>query len=93
MRVFVAVQTMAPVFSEGSSAGGWCRRPIHRRGSLVRIDEYAANISAKWCSSRCQQLEEVSSQWSVPSGIDFDMFIATGLLHDPVCHAGDWEGV
>ena len=60
---------------------------------MVCIDDHAANISKKWCSSRCQQLEEVSGQGSVQSGIDFHIFIATGLLHDPVCHAGDWEGV
>ena len=27
------------------------------------------------------------------SGIDLLTFMTTGLLRDPVCHAGDWEGV
>ena len=27
------------------------------------------------------------------SGIDLDTFMAIGLLHDPVCHAGNWEGI
>ena len=69
------------------------RRPLHRGGSSVWIDEHIANTSAKWCSSRGQQLEKVSSQGSVQSGIDFETFITTGLLRDPVCRAGDWEGV
>ena len=101
MGVFVAVQTMAPVFSEGSSASG-VRRTLHRGGSSVWIDEHTANTSAKWCSPRGHQLEEVSVQGSVQPGIDFETFInrgyisrhsRTGLLRDPVRHAGDWEGV
>ena len=40
-----------------------------------------------------KQLEGVSSQGSVQSGIDLLTFMTTGLLRDPVCHAGDWEGV
>ena len=35
----------------------------------------------------------MSVQGSVQSGIDFETFITTGLLRDPVCHAGDREGV
>ena len=27
------------------------------------------------------------------SGIGLLIFTTTGLLHDPVCHAGGWEGV
>ena len=50
------------------------------------------NTSENWCSSRGQQLEEGSSQGYVQSGIDFETFITTGLLRDPVCHAGDEEG-
>ena len=82
---------MAPVFSEGSSVNG-VRRPLHR-GSSVWIEAHTVNTSAKWCSSRSQQLEEVSVQGSVQSGIYFETFSSTGLFRDPVCHAGDWEGV
>ena len=57
------------------------------------MDDHTANTSVKWCRSRGQQLEEESSQGLVQSGIDFEIFITTGLLRDPVCHAGDWEGV
>ena len=60
---------------------------------MVWIDERTANISAEWCSSRCRQLEEGSSQGSVQSGVEFETFIATGLLRDLVRHADDWEGV
>ena len=44
------------------------RRPLLRGRSSVRIDEHTANTSAKWCASRGQQLEEVSSQGSVRRG-------------------------
>ena len=27
------------------------------------------------------------------SGIDLETLMTNGLLSDPVCHAGDWEGV
>ena len=89
----MAVPTIAPVSRRAAARAVIVRTPIHRRGSLVCIDEHAANISAKWCSSRCQQSEEVSSEVSVQPGIYFEIFPTTGLLHDPVCHAGDWEGV
>ena len=51
-------------------------------------------------SCRGQQLKEVSSQGSVQSGIDLLVNIRDiriiylyEVLRDPVCHAGDWEGV
>ena len=57
------------------------------------MDEHTANTSAKWCPFRGQELEEMSRQGSVRSGIYFETFITTRLLRDPVCHAGDWEGI
>ena len=80
-----------PGFSEGRSASSV--RPLHSGGSSVRIDEHTANTSTKWYLSRGQQLEEASSQGSVQSGIDFESFLTTALFHNPVRHAGDWEGV
>ena len=38
-------------------------------------------------------MEEGSSQGSVQLEIYFEAFITSGLLRDPVCHAGDREGV
>ena len=35
----------------------------------------------------------MSSHGSVQSWIHFETFITTGVLRDPACHAGDWEGV
>ena len=35
----------------------------------------------------------MSGQGSVQSGIDLATLMTTGLLRDPVRHAGDWEGV
>lgn len=60
---------------------------------MIWVDEHTANTSAKWCSSRGQQVEEVSVQGSVQSGIDFETFFRTGVLREPVCHTVEWEGV
>ena len=35
----------------------------------------------------------LSSQGAVQLGIYLETFMTTELLRDPVCHAGDWEGV
>ena len=35
----------------------------------------------------------MSSHGLVQSGMDLLTFITIGLLRDPVCHVGDWEGV
>ena len=69
------------------------RRPLHRGGSAVWMDEQTANTSALCCSSRGQQSEEMSNQGSVQLGIDLLTLMTTGLLRDPFCHAGDWEGI
>ena len=91
MSVFVAVQMMVSVFSEGNSSSGWCKKAAPQ--TRVICLHCTASTWAKWRSSKGQQFEEVSVQRSVPSGIDFETFITTGLLHDPVYHARDWEGV
>ena len=90
VRVFVAV---APVSRRASTRAVGVSRPLHRGESSVLMDEQTANTSVQRCSSRGQQLGEVSSQGSVQSGIDLLTFMAIELLRDPVCHAGDWESV
>ena len=48
------------------------------------MEKQTASTSAWWCSSRGQHLEEVSSQGSVQSGMDWLTCVKTELLRDPV---------
>ena len=90
VRVFVAV---APVSRRASTRAVGVSRPLHRRESSVLMDEQTANTSVQRCSSRGQQLGKVSRHGSMQSEIDLLTLITTGILRDPVCHSGDWEGV